>query len=583
MEIDLLKNPQAKLANDLIEFTDQSIFLTGRAGTGKTTFLKYIQQKIRKECIVLAPTGVAAINAGGTTIHSFFQLPFAPFIFQEASIEKDQNVANLLGKIHLRRERREVIKKLELIIIDEISMVRCDIMDEIDLILRDIRNCPTKPFGGVQMVMIGDLHQLPPVAGPDNWEVLSTQYQSPYFFSSKVIESYPPLCIELEKIYRQQDDQFIELLSKIRNDQMDEEGYHLLNSRFNPNFQAERQGEYITLTTHNRKASIINQQQLNRITEDTKEYLAEVKGDFSEKNYPAEASLILKKGAQVMFLKNDIGNNRRYYNGKIGIIEKLEDKTLWVRCKGEENAIEVSQDTWRNIRYTFNKTKQKIEEEELGTFKQIPLRLAWAITVHKSQGLTFEHAIIDVKNAFESGQVYVALSRCTSLDGMILSSPVLRDSFSCDARIELFIEKNRLRQRPAWLEEKMTASKSGVMKEKLDLVNTWQLSRELCELIAEENGTSLDATQMKIAIEWERAIASVLSKARQFLSIHPSIEKYKDYAAIMVMQLKPICGTIEPLHLKGKTGKQTTAFRKKARSLQKELNDRLQAWEELVG
>lgn len=434
-----------KTAADFINNSNHPVFLTGKAGTGKTTFLKFIREHTKKNTVVVAPTGVAAINAGGTTMHSFFQLPFGPYIPETKKHFAQQNgndKNSLLAKLRLTAERKEIMESLELLIIDEVSMVRCDVLDAVDVIMRHVRRQYEKPFGGVQVLYIGDLYQLPPVIKED-WTLLSNFYDNQFFFNSKVVYEQPPVYIELEKVYRQSDLDFINLLNQVRNNEMDEENYRLLHSRHKPGFKAGAGDDFITLTTHNNKADEINMEALSRLHEKNFSFKASVDGIFSEGSFPADEILNVKTGAQVMFLKNDTEKIRRYYNGKIGIVNKIDEDKIWVECKqdGFEQLIEVKKETWRNIKYSLNKKTQKIEEEELGSFTQFPLRLAWAITIHKSQGLTFKNAVIDAGSAFASGQVYVALSRCTSLDGIILNSPIPKKSFQVNPHVLEFCKK----------------------------------------------------------------------------------------------------------------------------------------------
>lgn len=439
-------NDMFTLAADFINYTNRSVFLTGRAGTGKTTFLKYIKSSCAKQSAVIAPTGVAAINAGGVTIHSFFQLPFTPFVPERKIFTKDDSsidAHHLLGRIKMNRERRKILQQLELLIIDEISMVRCDVLDAIDLVLRHFRFNYNEPFGGVQLLFIGDMFQLPPVVQDDEWRILSQFYSSPFFFDSKVLQEEEPVHIELNKIYRQNEQQFIELLNKVRNNEMDEEGFELLNSRYQPNFIPSGGEECITLTTHNYKADTMNADALQQLQTETKTYKAIIKGEFNEKSYPAEELLQLKTGAQVMMIKND--PEKKYFNGRIGIITKLEEEIVQVQCKDEVSAIEIKREVWENIRYALNPTTQTVEEDVAGSFEQFPLRLAWAITIHKSQGLTFERAVIDAGSAFAAGQVYVALSRCTTLQGVILKSRITNNGLHNDERIIQFSRRKQQR------------------------------------------------------------------------------------------------------------------------------------------
>lgn len=403
------------LAYRFVTETSENIFLTGKAGTGKTTFLKYLKENCSKNIVVAAPTGVAAINAGGVTLHSLFQLPFHPFLPTKQSKEE------LLAKTRFNKNRQQLLRKIELLVIDEISMVRCDVLDAIDSILKSVRRKYDLPFGGVQLLFIGDLYQLPPVAQRIEWEILHEYYSSPFFFDSYIIKEQMPLLIELDKIYRQKEDSFVRLLNKVRNNQMSNDDFEDLHLRYYPEFRPSLKERYITLTSHNNQADQINYRELHKLMASSNTYEARIEGEFPENNYPAEGSLLLKEGAQVMFLKND-SIQKRYFNGKIGVIKKLLEDEIIVSCDGSE--INVSRETWENSRYILNRNDGKLEQERLGSFTQFPLRLAWAITIHKSQGLTFEKVMIDAGAAFSSGQVYVALSRCTSLEGIVLLSKI---------------------------------------------------------------------------------------------------------------------------------------------------------------
>ena len=405
------KNSELRHAWDFVEHTSISIFLTGKAGTGKTTFLRTLKEKSSKRSIIVAPTGVAAINAGGMTIHSFFQLPLSPFVPE----------ANFKNRFDYSKEKRKIIRTLDLLIIDEISMVRSDVLDAIDSVLRRFRE-HEKPFGGVQLLMIGDLQQLTPVVTPEDEVILQRYYDTSYFFGSKALRSISYVTIELTHVYRQQDEEFITLLNNIREGQVSETDLKRLNERFNPNFEPEVGSDYIRLTTHNKMAESYNEVQLHNLPSKACTFIAEADGNFPEYNYPADFKLTLKRGAQVMFIRND--NNGRYYNGRIGHVTHIDNEKILVLCPGDDKEIEVQQETWENTKYSLNEKTKQIEAEVQGTFKQYPLRLAWAITIHKSQGLTFEHAIIDAQSSFAAGQVYVALSRCKTLEGLILASPI---------------------------------------------------------------------------------------------------------------------------------------------------------------
>jgi GTPase SAR1 family protein len=409
------RNEVFDLAYRFVTETSENIFLTGKAGTGKTTFLKYLKENCSKNIIVAAPTGVAAINAGGVTLHSLFQLPFHPFLPTAAS------KSELLGKMKFNTRRQEIFRKMELLVIDEISMVRCDTMDAVDTILRSVRRKHELPFGGVQLLCIGDLYQLPPVAQRHEWSILQEYYSSEFFFDSYVVKEQMPMLIELNKIYRQKEDSFVYLLNKVRNNQMNADDFEDLHQRYFPSFRPGLEEKYITLTSHNNQADQINARELHKLSAASVTYNAIIEDDFPENMYPAEGELILKVGAQVMFLKNDT-IEKKYFNGKIGVIKSLTQEEIIV--ESDDFEINVAKETWENSRYTLNRGDGKLEQEVLGTFTQFPLRLAWAITIHKSQGLTFEKVMIDAGAAFSSGQVYVALSRCTNLDGIVLLSKI---------------------------------------------------------------------------------------------------------------------------------------------------------------
>jgi len=435
-----------KLAADFVNNTSRHVFLTGKAGTGKTTFLKYIKENTRKHTAVIAPTGVAAINAGGVTMHSFFQLPFGPYIpgHQQGFKTYNDNVSDrssLFKNIRFNAEKRTLLQELELLIIDEVSMVRADMLDAMDAILRHFRKNLYQPFGGVQVLYIGDMYQLPPVVPDNEWDILSPYYESPFFFSAKAIAEAPPLYIELKKIYRQNEQVFIDVLNRIRNNRVSEEDLELLNNRFVPGFTAPKEEKYITLSTHNKKADAINWAELERLPGKVITFNGTISGDFSEKALPTEMSLQLKEGAQVMFIKNDSGTDRKFFNGKLATIKKISADEIIVRAYDNDEELTVEKETWRNIRYYLSRESNRIEEEELGSFTQYPIRLAWAITIHKSQGLTFEKAVIDAGGSFAAGQVYVALSRCTSLNGVVLLSKLHPFAIATDERVIAFARR----------------------------------------------------------------------------------------------------------------------------------------------
>ncbi len=432
-------NTMFQLALDLVNQSTRNIFLTGKAGTGKTTFLRYIREHCSKQMAVVAPTGVAAINAGGVTIHSFFQLPFSPFIPDDngtiaSDNEEVTHTASLLNRLRMNKEKLRVLEELELLVIDEISMVRCDTLDAIATVLRFVRKRPLQRFGGVQVLFIGDMFQLPPVTRDEIWQWLSAYYRSPYFFDSRVLQEELPVYIEFNKVYRQSEEHFINLLNQVRNNELDEDGAKLLEERYLPDFVRTPQDGFILLTTHNEIVRQINTAELQKLRSEHFSFTAEVNGDFPSNSFPADETLVLCPGAQVMFIKNDTDRGKRFFNGKIGIVSRIEGEKIWVQC-GDETEIEVKREQWENIRYTVNHASRSMEEETLGSFSQFPLRLAWAITIHKSQGLTFEKAIIDAGKAFAPGQVYVALSRCTNLEGLVLKSRINSSSLRTDSRI----------------------------------------------------------------------------------------------------------------------------------------------------
>lgn len=431
-------NTLFQLALDLVNHTTQHLFLTGKAGTGKTTFLRHVVQHTRKQAVVVAPTGVAAINAGGVTMHSFFQLPFGVYVpgsFHRSGQATNIEVTDrhsLFKNIRFAKDKREILEQLELLIIDEVSMMRCDMLDAIDAILRHFRR-NNLPFGGVQVLYIGDLFQLPPVVQNEEWSILQQYYESPFFFSAQALKEAQPLYVELKKIYRQNEQVFIDILNRIRNNVAGPQDLQALNQRFNPQFRPHDEEHYITITTHNRKADAINSAALQQLKTPLHVFSAEVKGDFNEKSLPTDKELQLKEGAQVMFVKND--PEKRYFNGKLATIKWILNGEITVAFEDGSPDLKLEKETWKNIKYTYNKEDDDINEEELGSFKQYPVRLAWAITIHKSQGLTFERAVIDAGASFAPGQVYVALSRCTSLDGMVLRSQIYPNAIATDARV----------------------------------------------------------------------------------------------------------------------------------------------------
>jgi uncharacterized protein YpbB len=419
-----------------INQTQRSVFLTGKAGTGKTTLLREIIATTHKNTVVVAPTGIAALNAGGVTIHSMFQLPFGGFIpdnsapdFSESA--KFETRATLRRHFKMSGLKKSVIRNMELLIIDEVSMLRADLLDAMDFMMQTVRK-KNNPFGGVQVLFIGDLLQLPPVIRDDEWRILKNYYQGKFFFHSHIVQQNPPLYIELDKIFRQTDDAFISVLNNLRNNKISNEDIVALNQYVQPNFDLKANKGYITLTTHNTKADLMNADALDSLEGKEWLYSPEIIGDFPDKIYPVEAQLRLKEGSQIMFVKNDLSFDKKYFNGKMGIIKSLSAKEILVHFPEENKTIEVEKYEWQNIRYKVNNTTKEIEEEVLGTFVHYPIKLAWAITVHKSQGLTFDKAALDVSQVFLPGQAYVALSRLRSLQGLILLSPLQMNGISND-------------------------------------------------------------------------------------------------------------------------------------------------------
>jgi len=422
-------NPQLELAHNLLKHTDSNLFLTGKAGTGKTTFLHYIRNNSPKRMIVVAPTGVAAINAKGVTIHSFFQLNFAPFL---------PGVKQTKRNFRFSKEKINILRSLDLLVIDEISMVRADLLDAVDDVLRSSRR-NEQPFGGVQLMMIGDLEQLSPIAKEEEWSLLRKHYETPFFFDSKALKKTHYLCIELKTVYRQSDEVFINLLNRVRENKIDHPLLQELNKRYQPGFNPDNEDGYIVLTTHNFQTQRINNDKLAKIKEKSYFFYATITGDFPEYSFPTDAKLELKKGAQVMFVKNDLSPQKRYYNGKIAVITHIDENSIEVWSKEDEAPVVVEKAVWSNMKYTIDAKTNELKEKEEGAFEQYPLKVAWAITVHKSQGLTFEKAIVDANASFAHGQVYVALSRCRSLEGLILSSPVCAHSIIRSKDIDAFL------------------------------------------------------------------------------------------------------------------------------------------------
>lgn len=527
-------NPEQKLAFGFLQQTSENIFLTGNAGTGKTTFLRNLKNQSPKRMVVLAPTGVAAINAGGVTIHSFFQMPFGPLVpgTSQARNSSAQPGKNASARYHkFSREKLNIIRSLDLIVIDEISMVRADLLDGIDEQLRRLRK-NDKPFAGVQLLMIGDLQQLPPVTKEDEWEILKQYYDTPFFFGSKALQQSKYLTIELKKIYRQNDQKFIDLLNKVRYCDKSQDTLAQLNKRYQPGINLDTEG-CIILTTHNYQSKKINEEKMRKLPGKLHKFTAKIEGEFPEYSYPTDFELEIKAGAQVMFIRNDSSQEKRFFNGKIGKVEKIDNDIIYVDCQDDSEIIKVEPEIWQNIKYALNHDTNEIVETEIGSFTQYPLKPAWAITIHKSQGLTFDKVIIDAGAAFTHGQVYVALSRCKTLDGLILTSPVSPRVLINDPSVSQFT-RNIQDNQPGELQLKKAtlAYQQKLLKELFEFSQLYRqinyflkLVNQNQENILQDIISSLDkyasAAKADIFDVSERFAAQILS----LLSQDPDVEK----------------------------------------------------------
>lgn len=516
---------QSDAASYVLRFinqTNQSVFLTGQAGTGKTTLLREIIQTTHKNTVVVAPTGIAALNAGGVTIHSMFQLPFATFVPDAVAPRHSGNVRvesrnTLRGHFKQSRQKQAVIRNMELLIIDEVSMLRADLLDAMDFMLQSVRKNKS-PFGGVQVLFIGDLLQLPPVVKNEEWDILRQYYRGKFFFNAHVVAQHPPIYIELSKIYRQSDDKFISILNNLRNNKITADDVKVLNSFAKPDFDVESHPGYITLTTHNAKADTINGRALDNLDGQSFTFYPEITGDFPEKIFPVDEKLVLKEGAQIMFVKNDLSFEKQYFNGKTGTVKSLSPNEILVYFPDEDKTIEVDRYEWRNIRYYVDERTKEIKEEILGTFVHYPIKLAWAITVHKSQGLTFDKAAIDVSHVFAPGQAYVAFSRLRSLNGLILLSPLQMNGIASDEEVMRYAEK---KADAALLESALQQQTRQFIRQSLKDSFTWkdlaQQWRNHAYSYQDEGPKSVKAGHKDWAKQQADAIASLIEPSEKFL------------------------------------------------------------------
>jgi hypothetical protein len=502
------ENQDLQLAFDFVKYTNRNIFLTGKAGTGKTTFLHDLKKSSLKRMIVVAPTGVAAINAGGVTIHSFFQLPFHPYVpsfyLSDNKTDNKSEQKDPSG-YKMSREKINIMKSLDLLVIDEISMVRADTIDAVDSALRRYKN-RYLPFGGVQLLMIGDLQQLAPVVKDDELEIIKKYYESFFFFGSLALSSTDYVTIELKHIYRQNDQVFINLLNKVRDNNVDSAVLSELNKRYFPDFDPDSDGGYITLTTHNYQARALNDSKLEKLPGRPHSFEATIKDEFPEFSFPNARELILKEGAQVMFVKNDLSRDKLFFNGKIGKVVTFENDSIVVKCPDDDFHIRVEMAEWQNMKYTLNEETKEIGETVIGTFTQYPLRLAWAITIHKSQGLTFDRAVIDARDAFAHGQVYVALSRCRTLNGLVLNTLIKERSIIDDHSVSDFICEAEKKQP----DQKQLAESKKIYQKMLltELFNFNSLSTKLnycLKVVNEHHDSILGNPQVAL----ENALASI--------------------------------------------------------------------------
>lgn len=522
---------QALYASKFINHTNKNVFLTGKAGTGKTTFLRHIVTNTYKKCLIVAPTGIAAINAGGVTIHSLFQLPFGNFIpVNQSSQSFKENIKlndplSVIKNLQMYDSKRKLLRELELLIIDEVSMLRADLLDAIDLVLRHVRRRNNIPFGGVQVLFIGDLLQLPPVVKNEEWEILKPFYNSIYFFDALVLQQNKPVYIELDKIYRQTDQRFIDLLNHLRNNEISADDNLLLNTYFKPNFKATPTDNYITLTTHNYKANELNKNFLSRLPGKSFFFDAKTVDDFNEHAYPIEKTLELKIGAQIMFVKNDPTGAQRFFNGKIGIVYAIIDDAIEIKFSDSSDTVKVEPYVWKNLKYKINETSNEIEEVIAGTFTHFPIKLAWAITVHKSQGLTFDKAIIDASDAFAPGQVYVALSRLRSLDGLVLTSALKFNNIIQDNKISTYSKTQTEQQN---LNDILTSETYQFLKDYVLKCFEFNVLIKNCEDHTDSYSTDKKKSPKQRHHEWAKELE------KQIKEIKPHADNFKRQISVII-------------------------------------------------
>ena len=572
-------NPELELAWNFVEKTNRSIFLTGKAGTGKTTFLHKLKEASQKRLIVVAPTGVAAINARGVTIHSFFQLPFGPFLPDSSQFQQRGDY-----KMKMSRQKIDIIRSLDLLIIDEVSMVRADVLDAIDQVLRRYKN-KSKVFGGVQVLMIGDLQQLSPVVKPNEWQLLKPFYNTAYFFSSKAYQEVDAIGIELKHIYRQEHKAFINILNEIRNDQLTQKSAEALNKRYIPDFIPEKDAGYITLTTHNNRAHRMNEIELNKLKNKSFFYSARVKGKFNEYAYPTHEKLELKVGAQVMFIKNDSSSEKRYFNGKIGKIIHLDKEEVTVQCPNDESPIVATPETWENVKYSIDQETKEIAEDFVGSFSQMPFRLAWAITIHKSQGLTFDKAIIDAEASFAHGQTYVALSRCRTLEGIVLKTKINERSIINDSRVTSFtqdVEDNPPTEKA--LKESQKAYQLNLIEELFNY-HSFLYPIKRCLDIYYTNKTSIEGNTIEpLTTIKEKGVVQLLQIStnfkKQLKTLSAEIEAPEKNTAIQERIKKAVTYFIKHTEEYIKKPLDALSFSTENKEIKKNLNKQLQIMEE---